>query len=61
MAGAESSEAAKTRLLGVIVQATLEILSGDYVWQPMRNGQPPSTDAIACVRDASVWFEFTPR
>jgi hypothetical protein len=58
MAVPEPSEQMEVRLLRVIAQAQFDVLTNDYVWQPMSSSQPPARDAIACVRDGDVWHQF---
>jgi hypothetical protein len=58
MAVPETPEQMEVRLLRVIAQAQFDVLTNDYLWQPMPLGQPPARDAIACVRDGDVWHQF---
>src|SRR5215813_11638452 len=60
MSMTETSEQMDARLLRVIAQAQFEVFPADYIWQPMSRDQRPSRDAIACVRDGEVWYEFVP-
>jgi hypothetical protein len=54
----ETPEQMEVRLLRVIAQSQFDVLTNDYLWQPMPPGQPPARDAIACVRDGDVWHQF---
>jgi len=48
------------RLCRVIAQAETTFYAEDFVWMPLRQGQAPSVDALACVADAGTWHEFVP-
>ena len=56
----ETAEKMNTRLLRVIAQSRFDVFRDDYVWQPMKPGQGPARDAIACVRDGDAWNQFVP-
>jgi hypothetical protein len=58
MVTTESSEQMEARLLRVIAHSRFEVLTDDYIWQPMTGNQPPSGNAITCVRDGDIWHEF---
>lgn len=56
----ETQEQMEARLLGVIAESQFDVLADDYIWQPMEADRAPARDAIACVRDGSMWHEFVP-
>jgi hypothetical protein len=56
MAVPETPEQMEVRRLRVIAQSQFDVLTNDYLWQPMPLGQPPACDAI--VRDGDVWHQF---
>ena len=55
----ESPNSTEVRLLSVVAAATLRILPADFAWLPLALDRAPSSEAIACVRDGSNWFELT--
>ena len=60
MATTETSAEMEERLLRVIAQSQFDVLPEDYAWRPMKANEPPAGEALACVRDGSVWHQFVP-
>lgn len=56
----ETDEQFETRLLKVIANAETKIYKENYVWRRYNNKNSPSTDALACVSDNGIWYEFVP-
>ena len=56
----ESDEDFEARLCRVIAQADTTFYEQDYVWAPLQDGEPPSPESIACVRDRASWSQFVP-
>ncbi len=60
MAAEESDAQFEDRLCRVIAEAETTFFVEDYVWKEMDADRAPSSDALACVADGSVWHQFVP-
>src|SRR5207244_427444 len=58
--GDETGNATQARLLEVLGHADFEVLPGLYAFVPIDGGAKQRDDALACVRDGSVWSELVP-
>jgi diadenosine tetraphosphate (Ap4A) HIT family hydrolase len=56
----ETANETQARLLEVIAGADFEMLPGRYAFVPLPTGAPVARDALACVRDGTVWSELVP-
>lgn len=56
----ETEQEFQERLCTVIARADTKTFEQDYVWRAQTSGDPPSPEALACVKDGDQWFEFVP-
>jgi len=55
----ESAEQMHKRLCGVIADARFEVLPQAYAWEQLSEPSRLPADALAVVRDGSVWYALT--
>lgn len=57
----ETDEEFENRLCRVIAAADTRFFEDAYTWRDLGEGEAPSTEAIACVRDGDRWHQFVPQ